>query len=142
MWQKTLILLLYPHLTRLEVNNLYIRGHLNNTWHFYGTFLTLPPVWHFSIFADWFYCFLILNEIERKYLYKTYLALWHKVFLPKALKTVFYKEKKLCDTLTTPSECHELFEWLLTHFYASYPLEAKLDQKWIIFLESRASVRV
>jgi hypothetical protein len=37
------------------------------------TFLALfiPPVWHFSIFDDWFLglkCFEILNELEIKYL--------------------------------------------------------------------------
>jgi hypothetical protein len=64
--------------------------------------LNSPSVWHFLIFDDWILglnCFEILNEFKRKYLLKHY-----KVFLSKALKTVFQKAKKVGVTFcrTTP----------------------------------------
>ncbi len=70
-----------------------LRGHSNNTWHFFGTFLTPPPpVWHFSFSNHWFLvlnCSKTSNELERKYLMQPYLALWQKISGPKALITWF-----------------------------------------------------
>ncbi len=72
-------------------------------------------MWHFSIFDDWFLglnCFEILNVIEGKYLLKPYLALCQKVFLPKALKTVFQKSKMHANSETavfvSERETHEI----------------------------------
>ncbi len=83
-----------------------LRGHSNNTWHFLSTFLTPPPpVWHFSIFDDWFLglnCSKISNELERKFLLGPYLALWQKVSCPKAIIPSFLKQKKVCVTFRRP----------------------------------------
>ncbi len=61
----------------------------------FGSFLTpLPPCDIFQFQMTDFLglnCFEILNELKSKYLLKPYLALCQKVFLPKALKTVFQK---------------------------------------------------
>ncbi len=87
----------------------------------FGTFLNppSPSVWHFFIFDNLFLglnCFKILKELARKYLLKPYLALWQKVFLPKALKTVFTKAKKyVWHFVERPSKCHVLLNWGTTN---------------------------
>ncbi len=92
------------------------------------TFLALfcppppPPVWHSSFFDDWFlglYCFEILNLLKRKFILKLYLALWRQVFLPKALKIVLLKMKKVCVTLrwtpSPPLRVSRIF-WMIPYF--------------------------
>ncbi len=79
----TIIIKFYVETLSNALLYLLVWSHSNNTWHF---------LWHFSIFDDWFLglnCFEILNDLERKYLSKPYLALWHNFFLPKAFKTKF-----------------------------------------------------
>jgi hypothetical protein len=43
-----------------------------------------------------------VNEEVRKYLLKPNLEVKKDFLLPKALKTVFLKQKSLCDTVASP----------------------------------------
>jgi hypothetical protein len=68
----TMVYFLPFDIVKMRSNDL--SGHSNNTWNFFGTFLTHSSVWLF---------------------------LWSKVFLQKALKQCF-KIKKVCVTLPRP----------------------------------------
>ncbi len=73
-----------------------LRGHSNNTWHFFRHFSDLihlppPPVLHFSFFDHLFLgliCLELKNAVERKYLKKPNLAVKRNFALPKTLKTI------------------------------------------------------
>ncbi len=78
---------------------LYLRGHSNNTWHFFGPFPPPPPphVTFFLFFDHWFsslICFELQNKYEGKYLWKPVLAVKQNFSPAKALKTVFQRVKK------------------------------------------------
>ena len=72
-----------------------VRGHSNNTWHFFGTFLTPRCVvfFHYLSFSS-LVCFELWNEVYRKCILKPWLAVRQTFYFKKALETVFKNSKK------------------------------------------------
>jgi hypothetical protein len=110
-------------------------------WHFSDP---PPPVWHFSIFDDWFLglnCFEILNKFKIKYLLNPYLALWQKDFLPKALKTVFQRAKKEVWHFVDPPLRVSRIIWMSPK-YVSFWEEGgvRFDTKFFMLFEEEKKV--
>ncbi len=85
----------------------HIRGHSNNTWHFFGTFST-PPLPRVTFFNFWWLIFrpkLLWNIewVQNKVSIEALSCFVTKRFPSKSIKNSVSKSKKRrCDTSLTP----------------------------------------
>ncbi len=94
-----------------------VRGHSNNTWHFFSSFLITPPpsvtFVKFRWLIFWLKSLWNIKWIRIKVSFKAFSCFVTQSFPSKSIKSSVLKAKKsVCDT-SNPSECHVLFEWPL-----------------------------
>ena len=107
-----------------------VRGHSNNTWNFFGTFL--PPPCDILLLIKTVFKDLLVSSFKKVF-FKANIYLRHNFLLPKALKSELKKRKKVHVTFCSPPlECHVLFEWPLKELTREWHTLYYINQNLII----------